>query len=114
MRRKIDWNQYYVRQDLGFTKRYIQKGLEYDENGLSIRDFPTPEELDEKEVQELSKLKLMPERYIFSARSQKPYDSYAMAKSAAVRKKLDLSKIKFLEFKRGWIIDKHGERNQSR
>ena len=107
MRKKIDWNKYFVRTDLGFTKRYLQNGLEYDENGLSIRDFPTEQELDEEEVRTISKMKLDP-KYIFSRQSQQPYQSLVQAKAAAGKKKLDMDKVKFHEFKRGVIIEYNG------
>lgn len=113
MRKKIDWTKYYVRQDLGFTKHYVQNGLEYDEDGLSLRDFPTPEEEDQKEAHTLSKMKLQPETYIFSGKSQKPFATMLVAKAVAARKKLDMEKVKFLQFKRGVVIQ-HGESNQSK
>ena len=104
MRRQIDWSKYYVRKDLGFTKRFVQSGIEFDEEGLSIKDFPTEKELDEREVKELSRMKL-DSRYIFSRQGQRPYQSLIQAKAAAGKKKLDPDKVIYHEFKRGVVIE---------
>ena len=102
MRKQIDWTKYYVRKDLGFTKRYIQNGLEFDEQGYSIKDFPTEEERDERERQELSRMKMMPEKYAFS-KSGQLFKTVNAAKSSAVKRRFD--NVKFLEFNRGWVIE---------
>jgi len=109
MKRKIDWGKYKVRQNLGFTTRYIQEGLEYDEEGWSIKDFPTPQELIDKEKQEINRMK-KDNRYVFSLKQQ-PYATRIMAERAAKMKKLDPSKVKFHEFKMGVVIEYDSEDN---
>ena len=102
MRKKIDRNKYFTKKDLGFTIRYIQNGQEYDEHGLSIKDYPTEEELLISEKEEISRVKR--DNSYIKSQSGQLYKTMMIAKAAAGRKHLDLSKHEFVEFSEGVAI----------
>ena len=113
MKRELNRFKYFTSVDLGHTRHFYQDGLEFDQWGFSLKDFPTPDEERAEELIDIGKMRLDPDNYIFP-KSQQPYKTIAAAVTAVRRKRLDEEYVEFINVSTGIVIKYDRKDHQSR
>jgi hypothetical protein len=85
MKKQLDLTRYFLRQDGNRIAPYIQDGLEFGLDGVSLRDFPEPKK-------------------IILSQTRQPYKTIKAGEQALGLKKLNSDEYEIVPYKNGYAI----------